>query len=1278
MAFATTQTINTALFRNLFFRNNDNSPISSLFILNTNGRGGTFWGPTITPANVSSLSSSIGSTFSKLYNDVSHLESSFTIFSTQTYPSGMSTVQGNYSSTFQYYYSTTSSLALSFIALSNQQIIQSNALIGALAVQTNQIYLSSLQIAQSTYDSLTNVSTYTNAISSLNASGSAAMSSISTGIMIANANTFSTLSSLTRKVFLSTLTSSYTYTDNTFSTYNSLLFTIPEFINYSTQYYLNTSTLFSSLNGLYSTSIYAQQNEYSTYFSNYNSTLSNELSSVIGINNSATLLYAFSTTLTSSIYNQTSSITAGVFAIQDSKLSAYYSSVTSQISTLSSISANNSAIVSSLSSYVTTSISSISSINSTYYTQITGLASTFSTISLSSILGSVYNTFNLFEIFCNDLVISTTNSINFIQSTNYYSTILQNISTTDNYFSTLFQDPFTQSTIQKVSTTANQFLSSYISSLYFSNPFIQSSIQSTITGKTGEYNSTSRGIYLSQLSTNIQLNQSSILNNLSTPTGSLLSSITSINTISISSFNGQYRSSIEGQNALFSTQLGLIQPVQSTLLGSQISTNSSFQTSFLLFSSLYLGLFSTARISSINQSTLIQTQFLSSLASYGSIFGTLLPSTTINNYVNQTLTATNQLYTLQTSTVIAYSTSVTALNASLSTIAFSTLYTEQQILLGNSSFFGTMNFQNFTNFYIRVRDPLISGTPSSYGLQYNYYSTMPSNKSGIITIDVSTPTSLYSNNGSKLVLPTYSAGLPNTIWTSILPSISTSDYIAMYEYSIQNNIIYTNLLNIYPRLKHLGLLLQTSTNTNVTNSFWRGSRLQVSWSNYSFLPYDAIGLPAYTGEVQIDIEVNGTVVSNVGPYDLSVSTATFALPYLSGSLVNPVPTKIKSYIVGNSDTPQEISLFTILPQFSNITITPPSGNFFAVGEVTAFSDSGANVLTSTNTSLLDGTGTTNAQFQIQAMEFNGSSSFISIPNSVDFRFGTGDFTVEWYMYSRYTGSGTYPRVFSMGYQLGASFSFSLEHFEPVGQINKPVIVMGGTQYTTFANMGAGINNKWVHMAVCRSGTTMQVFLNGTSLGSVTTSYNMNDSTNALSIGSELLFSSIPFSFFNGYITNFRWITGTALYTGTFTPPVRPLQAVTNTRLLLLASSAASLVTDSSGTGKVVSNTNVSYPTFTKANAIDGNFSTYTIGSSTIGISTLTSQYIGNTQLQATLTSVSTIRIINIDPTQNITGQSSSDASQLQDAVLQVNTWAGSSNYISTIQLTSSSVQTFRF
>jgi hypothetical protein len=203
-----------------------------------------------------------------------------------------------------------------------------------------------------------------------------------------------------------------------------------------------------------------------------------------------------------------------------------------------------------------------------------------------------------------------------------------------------------------------------------------------------------------------------------------------------------------------------------------------------------------------------------------------------------------------------------------------------------------------------------------------------------------------------------------------------------------------------------------------------------------------------------------------------------------------------------------------------------------------------------------------------AMSFAGTStSFLNIGNDIDFRLRTGDFTIEWFQYQ--TATGSFPRVFSIGTYSSASIAVSIE---------------GGSFYLWVGGsfvLSASITflNQWVHFAICRSGTSLRVFRNGTQIGStVTNSTDINDTVNAFTIGNETTKSAG--ASFPGLITNFRWVKGSALYTANFTRPTSVLQDVTNTKLLLIASSAATVSTDTSSTPKTVTNSNVTYSSST--------------------------------------------------------------------------------------------------
>ena len=77
-----------------------------------------------------------------------------------------------------------------------------------------------------------------------------------------------------------------------------------------------------------------------------------------------------------------------------------------------------------------------------------------------------------------------------------------------------------------------------------------------------------------------------------------------------------------------------------------------------------------------------------------------------------------------------------------------------------------------------------------------------------------------------------------------------------------------------------------------------------------------------------------------------------------------------------------------------------------------------------------------------------------------------------------------------------------------------------------------------------------MYINGVLVGSATVS---NDfSQPKATIGSDVNTGES----WDGFISNFRLIKGTALYTSNFTPPSAPLTDVTNTKLLCCQSNSA--------------------------------------------------------------------------------------------------------------------------
>jgi hypothetical protein len=189
--------------------------------------------------------------------------------------------------------------------------------------------------------------------------------------------------------------------------------------------------------------------------------------------------------------------------------------------------------------------------------------------------------------------------------------------------------------------------------------------------------------------------------------------------------------------------------------------------------------------------------------------------------------------------------------------------------------------------------------------------------------------------------------------------------------------------------------------------------------------------------------------------------------------------------------------------------------------------------------------------------FGNTNSYIDIGNDIDIRFGTGDFTIEWFQYQ--TDSNLFPRVFSIGHNAPPtrpSLAVSLES-------NTFYAWLGGAPAI---NMGSitDYKNHWEHFALTRQNGNLRAFRNGTLLssGTIANTSNLNNTTNVLRIGNESVL--YPNSAFGGYLTNFHWVKGLAKYTSNFTAPTAPLtiESGGETKLLLKAVSPATLLGDS--------------------------------------------------------------------------------------------------------------------
>lgn len=170
--------------------------------------------------------------------------------------------------------------------------------------------------------------------------------------------------------------------------------------------------------------------------------------------------------------------------------------------------------------------------------------------------------------------------------------------------------------------------------------------------------------------------------------------------------------------------------------------------------------------------------------------------------------------------------------------------------------------------------------------------------------------------------------------------------------------------------------------------------------------------------------------------------------------------------------------------------------------------------------------------------FDGSGDYLSSASSSALQFGTGDFTVEFWMYPN-TVNSTFRRVVTNNNGGVDATTLVIR----LSNTNKMQIYVGATLFNSTTTFTA---NQWYHIALVRSSGTNYFYINGVQDGSPFAS-SADISKTSFYLGGY--YTVGPAEFFDGYLSNVRAISGTALYTSAFTPPTAPLTAVSGTSLL---------------------------------------------------------------------------------------------------------------------------------
>ncbi len=212
---------------------------------------------------------------------------------------------------------------------------------------------------------------------------------------------------------------------------------------------------------------------------------------------------------------------------------------------------------------------------------------------------------------------------------------------------------------------------------------------------------------------------------------------------------------------------------------------------------------------------------------------------------------------------------------------------------------------------------------------------------------------------------------------------------------------------------------------------------------------------------------------------------------------------------------------TVDPYFSNVSLL-----IKADGEdnSTTFVDSSNNFAISRigNTKI----STDQSKFGGSSVYFDGNGDYLTAADTVAFNFGTGNFTVECWVYLPSLGSGYRTFCTTAGPNDFQGFYFGHNGGQLV------FLVGGGSRWDVAIENGSISANTWTHVCGVRNGNVFTTYINGVQAGSQTLSIMLTNTNNLISVGGR----SNATQWTNGYIDDLRVTKGIARYTANFTPP----------------------------------------------------------------------------------------------------------------------------------------------
>ncbi len=167
--------------------------------------------------------------------------------------------------------------------------------------------------------------------------------------------------------------------------------------------------------------------------------------------------------------------------------------------------------------------------------------------------------------------------------------------------------------------------------------------------------------------------------------------------------------------------------------------------------------------------------------------------------------------------------------------------------------------------------------------------------------------------------------------------------------------------------------------------------------------------------------------------------------------------------------------------------------------------------------------TTESKFGGGALALNGTNSAAKASDSADFAPGAASFTIDCWIY---------PRTFG---------TFNIIAEQIVGDFDRWLLYLNSGSLAFWSSNGVSLSagsacsiDAWNHVAITRDGASWRMFLNGTIVGSATSTSELQNPAADIYIGKQN-WSGFEYHF-HGYVDEFRFSNGIARWTSNFLVP----------------------------------------------------------------------------------------------------------------------------------------------